>query len=229
MWEKRGQTISSCAGLILYVVLCHERLKGDQFVDFSRTQRLIHDIDQFRSEPDGLLNALQPHQHHFGYLEKRLIQGVLLFRLSSISLEIRHDDEMMNRYFQNPGHFEEEQFNFLVAHTLESAYIVFKTWVALVYMRSDEVEKTFGQIRHSSRHLGLYIRLLRDDYVRHIRNALSHGTFDAESGIFHWTDDQHSGQLPYNDLEKINNHMFTLWLTMMACSFGSNQERGSTQ
>ena len=66
-----------------------------------------------------------------------------------------------------------------VRHTIEGS-LVLRLYVALVYMREGVLS---SRIAHGARSgkpcCGRVSKLLNSDYVRHIRNALSHGSFSS--------------------------------------------------
>ena len=139
--------------------------------------------------------------------------------------ELRDHPEILDKF--RPSHTiksndeEEKFFSGLVrADAFTSASIVFRTWVSLVYIRIDDLVSVLEKIQREaqSKHFSAFLNLIKNDEVRHLRNAFAHGTIDAFGMELEYKDKKHSGCFSYDQLDRLNFAIYTFLLSVWAAS-----------
>lgn len=193
--------------------LAHESIKKS----FSRIDSLDTNV--------SLLEALSPHQAIFSQFEKQLRQGVTIWSMSHMLTKLREQSQSAIEILPTPDISPDPTFNNLMrAEALTTSSTIFRTWTSLVYMRPDKIMTTINSITEKPEVLAAYAELANNKHVKHIRNSISHGTFDAEFQIFEYHDKNMktgfttSGKISYQELDKLNEHIFALWTSIWAIS-----------
>ncbi len=180
-----------------------------------RIEAAINSVDAFSADSLGLLRELLPHKQRFRPYSEVFRRGTVLWSVASAIDGLRELPEALDHFLPlKPG--DNPLFAIVRDESIATASVVFKAWVSLAYMRFDDLLKEFEGIADRGEHLDSFVSLLRSDDVRHIRNAIAHGTFEAESGVFRWRDRKIEGSLPYDVLNRLNQSVFTLWLSVDA-------------
>lgn len=185
----------------------------------------IEKTESFKNDSTGLLTVLVPYSQRLKKYENVLRQAVTFWSLSNVLHEMRDDPETMNKfrpYNNRSSNTEEDKtFSYLVqAESFTSASIVFRTWVSLIYLRSDAMLRELRKIGNETKsaHLNAFVKLLACDDARHIRNALSHGTFSAFAMEFEYIDEKHFGRISYDQLDRLNSGVYALLLSVWAAA-----------
>lgn len=84
--------------------------------------------------------------------------------------------------------------------------LIFRLYISLVYMKEGPLNKLINQTATNNKPISLQCkRLLNCDYVRHLRNALAHSTFESTSFGIYFND--------YNKFETVASPEFLNFLT----------------
>lgn len=188
-------------------------------------KKAIEKTEAFKSDADGLLKLLVPYSTRLQKFERILRQATIFWSLSSVLQEMPDHPEIMDVFRPArslPKDSEDNKFvSYLIqAEAFTSASIVFRTWLSLVYLRSDELINELRKIgkETENEHLNSFVSLLTCNETRHIRNALSHGTFSAFAMEFEYIDERHSGKISYDQLDRLNFEVYALLLSIWAAS-----------
>jgi hypothetical protein len=140
---------------------------------FSICRKILEDLAT-RLTSDELMRELSSVASHSDQEFDEMLSGVLWFSLAS-SLDQRRGGLPMTPFDE---HFE-IPLPVKARLTVEGS-LVLRLYVALVYMREGVL---ISRIAHGARSgkpcCGRVSKLLNSDYVRRIRNALSHGSFSS--------------------------------------------------
>ena len=140
---------------------------------FSGCRTVLDDLAT-RLTSDELMRELSSVASHSDKEFDEMLSGVLWFSLAS-SLDQRRDGLPTTPF---DAHFK-IPFPIKARLTVEGS-LVLRLYVALVYMREGVLS---SRIAHGARSgnpcCGRVSKLLNSDYVRRIRNALSHGSFSS--------------------------------------------------
>ena len=136
--------------------------------------RTVLDELATRLTSDELMRELSSVASHSDQEFDEMLSGVLWFSLAS-SLDQRRDGLPTTPFDK---HFEIPLF--VKARLTVEGSLVLRLYVALVYMREGVLS---SRIAHGARSgkpcCGRVSKLLNSDYVRRMRNALSHGSFSS--------------------------------------------------
>ena len=185
---------------------------------------ILEEIQKFKNDSSGLLNSLMPHGKKFCAYEKMLRQGVQLWSMSKLPILIRDNNQIANILLPPTPQIEDEIQFFLRLETLTTSSTVFCTWISLVFLRMDNVIQAIEQIPSKPPHLNAYLNLAKCEDIRHIRNAISHGTFNAEYQVLEFidrntrTNESVKGRISFPELNQVNEHFFTLWASVWAAT-----------
>jgi hypothetical protein len=182
--------------------------------------KALTDVKGYEHDLDGLLHSLLAYRSQFSQFEKRLRQGVIFWRLTDIFMRLRDNDELAQKFLPSGiAGIEDPCFERLLrAESLNSSSIVFRSWVSLVFMRPDDIIKILKSIPNPDGHLQAFISLLSNTQVRWLRNAISHGTFNAEYQGFEYRDRNQSGVISFPELDRLNSCIFAFWCSLWATS-----------
>lgn len=185
----------------------------------------LDEVDSHREDSSGLLNALIPHATKLKKFSRTLTQATVFWSLSSVLQELRDHPELLDKFrpsnSMKSNNEEEKFFSYLLqAEAFTSASIVFRTWVSLVYIRIDDLVGVLEEIQRDARskHFSAFLKLIKNDEVRHLRNAVAHGTIDAFAMELNYRDEKHSGCFSYDQLDRLNFAIYTFLLSVSAAS-----------
>ena len=82
----------------------------------------------------------------------------------------------------------------------------------------DDILKVLKSIPNPDAHLQAFLDLFMHDQVRRIRNAISHGTFNAEFQEVEYRDREKVGQISFPELDHLNSCVFAFWASLWATS-----------
>ena len=181
----------------------------------SRLLVALDRTDRFRDDPEGLLRALLPHSSEFRPLSESLRRGTVLWSVAGLLDGIAEDPRQLAKMLPTP-HIEPSAAMALRHEAVTTGSIVFRSWVSLVFMRFDTLLDILRSLPRENDHLNAFVDLITSDEVRHVRNAISHGTFEAEFQRFLWRDRHRSGEFSYDLLRRLNMAVFTFWLNVDA-------------
>jgi hypothetical protein len=186
--------------------------------------RILEEIQEFKNDSTGLLNSLMPHGKKFCSYEKMLRQGVQFWSMSKLPILIRDNNQITNILLPPTTQIEDETQFFLRLETLTTSSTIFCTWISLVFLRMGKVIHTIEQLPNKPPHLTAYLNLAKCKDIRHIRNAISHGTFNAEYQVLEFVDrntrtnESVEGRISFPELNQVNEHFFTLWTSVWAAT-----------
>jgi hypothetical protein len=179
----------------------------------------IAEVKRHDHDSSGLLKSLLPYRAQLSPFEKRLRQGVTFWSLASTLMLLRDNDELAQKILPPcPSIGDPVVDRLLRAEALNSSSIVFRSWVSLVFMRPDDILKALKSIPNPDAHLRAFLDLFLHRQVRHIRNALSHGTFNAEFQEVEYQDREEVGQISFPELDDLNSCVFAFWVSLWATS-----------
>lgn len=180
--------------------------------------KALAELQRYEHDSVGLLKSLSPYRTQFSPFEKRLRQGVTFWSLASTLMLLRDNDELAQKILP-PSGIGDPFFEWLMrAESLHSSSIVFRSWVSLVFMRPDDILKVLKSIPNPDAHLQAFLNLFSHIQVRRIRNAISHGTFNAEFQEVEYRDKAEIGQISFPELDRLNSCVFALWASLWATS-----------
>ena len=185
---------------------------------------ILEEIQNFKNDSHGLLNSLMPYGSKFCAYEKMLRQGVQFWSMSKLPMLIRENSQIANILLPPSPQIEGDIQYLLRLETLTTSSTVFCTWISLVFLRMDKVIKAIEQIPSKSPHLNSYLNLAKCKDISHIRNAISHGTFNAEYQVLEFidrnprTNKSVEGKISFPELNQVNGHFFTLWTSVWAAA-----------
>lgn len=190
-----------------------------------KLREAIEETEKFKTDSNGLLNLLVPHSQRLKAFESLLGQAVKFWSLSSVLQEMRNYPDIMDKFRPVNSHPKDSEDDKVFSRLLQteaftSASIVFRTWISLIYLRSDELLKVLREIGKETRnkHLISFLKLLSCDDTRHIRNALSHGTFSAFAMELEYRDENHSDRISYDQLDRLNFGIYSFLLSVWAAT-----------
>jgi hypothetical protein len=179
----------------------------------------IGEIKRHENDSNELLNSLIPYRAQLLPFEKRLRHGVSLWSLASTLMLLRDNDELAQKILPPcPSIGDPFVDRLLRAESLNSSSVVFRSWVSLVFMRPDDILRVLKSIPNPDAHLQAFLSLFLHNQVRHIRNSLSHGTFNAEFQELEYCDREIIGCISFPELDKLNSCIFAFWASLWAAS-----------
>lgn len=179
----------------------------------------IAEVKRHEHDSHGLLKSLLPYRLQLAPFEKRLRQGVTFWSFASTLMLLRDNDELAQKVLPPcPSIGDPFVDRLLRAESLSSSSIVFRSWVSLVFMRPDDILKVLKSIPSPDAHLQAFLDLFMHDQVRRIRNAISHGTFNAEFQEVEYRDREKVGQISFPELDHLNSCVFAFWASLWATS-----------
>ena len=178
----------------------------------------LAEVKRYEHDSVGLLNSLLAYRVQFSSFEKRLRQGVTFWSLAGTLMLLRDNDELAQKILPPSGIGDPFFERIMRAESLNSSSIVFRSWVSLVFMRPDDITKILKSIPNPDMHLQAFLDLISHEQMRRIRNAISHGTFNAEYQEFEYNDRGRSGVISFPELDRLNSCVFAFWASLWATS-----------
>jgi len=141
--------------------------------DFAKCYKVLDSLAT-RLTTEELLKELSGFSTIQGYEFDQLHNGVQWFSLAA-SLDQRHNGLPVTPFDSNVELSLPEKIQMIVGGSL-----VFRLYIALVYIREGVLNDMILQGAHDRKPCcGQVKKLLNFDYIRHLRNALSHGSFSS--------------------------------------------------
>ncbi len=178
----------------------------------------LNRIEECPEDGQALMNAMLPLRSDLAQFEKQLRQGVTH---SSVALLLRvlvERDDIAQQVLPSSGQLDPVVERLLRGEALNSSSTVFGTWTALVLLRSKPIVDLLSRLPHRSEVLSAYLRVCKHEEVRRLRNALSHGTFDAEFQEMVYRDGSKVARISFPNLNRLNSALFSLWTAAWAVS-----------
>lgn len=169
----------------------------------------------------SVLNAFQKDGKELGPLNAELNQANMAWSMSAILNELATRPEIMNALRPPPNDIPADMYLFINAEGLTSNSIVFRTYVSVVLGRTDQFVTAINQIsrRNPSKHFSATLKLLRNDEVRYLRNAIGHGTFLARGQVLRYQDGDKTRRISYRELDMVNSAIWAVVITGLVSSF----------
>jgi hypothetical protein len=169
----------------------------------------------------SLSDCLMQDGHELGKLNSQLAQASLAWSHSANLDELARNPDVAEQLRPPPSDIPHEAFRWLHAESLLSNGQLFRTYVSVVLGRTDEFVAALHSIskRNKNPHLGVAIKLLRNDEVRRLRNAVGHGTFLAKGQVFEYRDGSHERRIAFRELDTLNTSIWTIVLTGLTASY----------
>ncbi|MBW6506372.1 MAG: hypothetical protein K0B00_06415 [Rhodobacteraceae bacterium] len=173
------------------------------------------------SSDGSFSNALLEDGRELGPLNKSLGQASVAWSFSAIFDELAKNPGIMDILRPPPPDIPKDVFFFLQADSLTSNAVVFRTYVSVVLGRTDEFVVALSAIskRNPSEHFSAIMKLLRNNEVRHLRNAIGHGTYIAQGQVMKYRDGVHSRRISFRELDKLNSAIWYVVLTGLTASY----------
>lgn len=169
----------------------------------------------------SLSEALRKDGRELGHLNAALGQASNAWSMSAILDELARRPSIMNTLRPPPSDIQSDVFFLLQADALTSNSILYRTYVSVVLGRTDEFVNALGKIsqRNRGEHFSATMKLLRNDEVRHLRNAIGHGTFLASGQILEYRDKERHRRISFRELDKLNLAIWSIVLTGLVASY----------
>ena len=169
---------------------------------------------------DSLLNSLLAYHDRFSGLEIQLEQAVTMWSISSVLNELIDHPNILNKFRPTPSISDPVLSFFAQAGSFRNSSIVFRTYVSVVLGRTEEFSRALSGLQSEvrSQHLSAAVRLIRNDEVRILRNAVGHGTFVAKGEVLKYWDDQRQRRISFRELDELNFSIWSIILIVWAVS-----------
>ncbi len=143
-----------------------------------------------------------------------LNQAVIFWSTSSVLKEMIDTPDILNKFRPAPSIKDETMAFIAQAEGFNNSSIIFRTYVSVVLGRSENLVRVFSNLQKElhSRHLGAVLTLLRNDEVRILRNAISHGTYHAHGNVLDYWDSMKKRRVSFPELDELNFSIFTIVL-----------------
>lgn len=182
--------------------------------------KVLEEWEKHRSDT-SFSDALMRDGKELAPLNAALGQANVAWSMSAILGELARRQNVMNMLRSPPSDIPSDVFFFMQADALTSNSVLYRSFVSVVMGRTEEFAGAPNQIsrRNPSEHFSATMKLLRNDEVRRLRNAISHGTFLASGQVMEYKDAQHKRRISFRELDKINSAMWAIVLTGLTASY----------
>lgn len=156
-----------------------------------------------------------------GPLNASLGQTSVAWSLSALLGELARRPDIMSVLRPPPSEIPSDMHFLIQANALTSNSVIYRTYVSTVMGRTDEFVEAVSQIsrRNPSKHFSATLKLLRSDEVRHLRNAIGHGTFVATGQVMSYRDGEHTRRISFRELDLVNSAIWAVVLTGLTASY----------
>lgn len=169
----------------------------------------------------GLSEILREDGRELGPLNAALGQANVAWSMSSILDELARRPSIMNSLRPPPCDIPADAFFFIQADALTANSVLYRTYVSVVLGRTEEFVAALNNIsrRNPNPHFSATIKLLRNDEVRRLRNAIGHGTFLAGGQVLEYRDGRNHRLISFRELDKLNGALWSIVLTGLVASY----------
>ena len=169
----------------------------------------------------GLSGTLRNDGKELGPLNASLEQTNIAWSMSSVLAELARRPSIMNSLRPPPSDIPDDVFFSMQADALTSNSILYRTFVSVVLGRTEEFVQAMNNIsrRNSSKHFSATMKLLRNDEVRRLRNAIGHGTFLIGGQVMEYWDGKHHRRIAFRELDKLNGALWAIVLSGLNASY----------
>lgn len=169
----------------------------------------------------GLSEILGKDGRELGPLNAALGQANVAWSMSSILGELARRPSIMNSLRPPPTDIPADAFFFMQADALTSNSVLYRTFVSVILGRTEEFVDALNKIfrRNPNAHFSATMKLLRNDEVRRLRNAIGHGTFLAGGQVLEYRDGGNHRRISFRELDKLNGALWSIVLTGLAASY----------
>lgn len=185
--------------------------------------KLLRAIEAWESYANDriLAETLRKDGRELGPLNTALGQASVAWSMSCILDELARNPGVMNALRPPPSEVPGEVFFFFQADALTSNSVLYRTFISVVLGRTDAFVTAMGQIsrRNPSKHFSATMKLLRNDEIRHLRNAIGHGTFLIGGQVLEYWDGKHRRRIAFRELDKLNSAIWSIVITGLSSSY----------
>ena len=169
----------------------------------------------------GLSEILKRDGRELGPLNAALGQASVAWSISSILGELARSPNIMNSLRSPPSDIPADAFFFMQADALTSNSVLYRTFVSVVLGRTEEFVSALNKVnrRNPNPHLSATIKLLRNDEVRRLRNAIGHGTFLVGGQVLEYRDGVNHRSISFRELDKLNEAIWSIVLNGLVASY----------
>jgi hypothetical protein len=120
-----------------------------------------------------------------------------------------------------PNEDSDPILGFLVrADSMRSSSIILRTYICLVLGRTDGIVEAFRDLERIEKtaEISAALKLLRNDGVRELRNAIGHGTYLARANSLIYDCKDSKAEFSFPELEALNTSIVSIIMAAWAAS-----------
>jgi hypothetical protein len=172
------------------------------------------------SNDRSFIEAMMRDGRELGPLNSELGQANVAWSMSYILDDLARRPNIMNALRQPPAEIPADEFFFLHANALTSNSVIYRTYVSVVLGRTDKFVSAISQIstRNPGAQFSSVLKLLRNDEVRLLRNAIGHGTFLASGQVLAYEDRGRHRRISFRELDRLNGAIWSIVLAGWSAS-----------
>lgn len=184
---------------------------------------LLRVLDAWESHANDMILSenLRNDGRELGPLNAALGQANVAWSMSSLLEALAKRPGIMNTLRPPPNDVPDDVFFFVQADALTSNSILYRTFVSVVLGRTEEFVSALSNIsrRNPSKHFSATMKLLRSHEVRHLRNAIGHGTFLIGGQILEYRDGKNHRRIAFRELDRLNGALWSIVLAGLVASY----------
>lgn len=188
--------------LLLDKLLCSNESKKD----FTKCKVLIDEISNGLSNRGLLIEELQQIKNNIHFDIDGISNGIIWFQQAQ-ELSATHNESDIEKIAKDI-----KINSAIVKGSKIQGSLILQLYIALVYMREGPISQIL-KIGSDNRckTMNLYKKLLNCDYIRHIRNSLSHGSFKINIAGVNFKDEEYEIVATPGFLDSICIWIFVLY------------------
>lgn len=197
-----------------------------QPVEIHPKLKSVVDRWQEHSSDTSVSKAFHNDGKELGPLNVELSQANIAWSMSAILDELAARPDIMNILRPPPKDIPSDAFFLMNAEALKSNSVFFRTYVSVVLGRTEKFVDAINHIakRNPSKHFSATLKMLRSDEVRHLRNAIGHGTFVARGQVMIYRDGTHERRISFRELDIVNSAIWAIILAGLTGSYAWKEE-----
>jgi hypothetical protein len=179
----------------------------------------FENFDRF-SGNSRLVDVFLENHTEFGKLHDSLNQTIISWSLSHVFREMIEHPEIMDKF--RPKHPDaSDDLGFLIqAEAFNNSSTIYRTYISVVLGRTDGLIAAIGKISKNCKNPEIVAayKLMKNDEIRHLRNAIGHGSLLAMGSVLDYSDESHSRRFSFPELEWLNKSIYAIILAAWAAS-----------